>query len=415
MKILISAFACHPAMGSEDGVGWGWVTTLARYHQLHVITREYRRADIEAELETNPVNNLYFHYIDPPAWMIFWKKGSRNFMAYALLWQLFALVMAVRLSIRQRFDIVQHLTYGNLWLPTFLFFVPGTYIWGPVGGGVVPAVFAENYRIREWLVENLRLIVLKSLKWLNLPALLNMWRARLILVRTWETLDYLPLWARKKAILVPETALDPGRFPYSRKERRDTCCREMFNIVYAGRIMSLKNLHLAVTAFRELLARNPLLAGFVRFDIYGDGPYLPVCRELAGDEAGRAIIFHGFVDRAVLLEKLREAHLFIHLSVKDTAATAPMEAMALGIPVICVKAGGMMNLVDDTCGVPLEQSSPELLVPAVINELKTLVTDRERLFALSCAARAKVEQSFSWERRIEQYNEIVKRELSVNR
>ena len=30
LKILISAYACNPYKGSEEGVGWGWVTAIAR-------------------------------------------------------------------------------------------------------------------------------------------------------------------------------------------------------------------------------------------------------------------------------------------------------------------------------------------------------------------------------------------------
>lgn len=411
MKLLVSAFACHPGMGSEDGVGWGWVTGLAAHHEVHVITRDYRRADIEAARAERPVAKLTFHYTDPPPWMIFWKTGSRNFMIYALLWQFFALALALRLSARQRFDIVQHLTYGNLWLPSFLFLVPGTYVLGPVGGGVVPEAFSADYRLRERLVEAVRFLVQRYLRWVNLPMLCNMFRARLILARTEETLALLPGWARRKATLVPETALDLARFPYDPQQRRDLCRSATLVLVYAGRILSLKNLHLAVTGFRELLRRYPQLAGRIRFDIYGEGPYLPVCRQLAGEE--ESIVFHGFLERDLLMERLRQAHLFVHLSVKDTAATAPMEAMALGLPVICVNSGGMGNLVDDACGVLLEPSHPGQIVESLVEVLRELAEDRERLLQLALAARQKIERSFSWERRIEQYNEILKRELPL--
>jgi glycosyltransferase involved in cell wall biosynthesis len=179
--------------------------------------------------------------------------------------------------------------------------------------------------------------------------------------------------------------------------------------VYAGRILSLKNLHLAVAAFREVLKRYPNLSGRIRFDIYGEGPYLPVCREMAGDETGSSIFFHGFIDRKVLIEKLKSAHLFIHLSVKDTAATAPMEAMALGLPVICVNCGGMGNMVDSGCGILLDPSSPGHIIEGSIIAISELFGDRERLLNLSLNARQKIERSFTWESRAEQYNQILQK------
>ena len=408
-KILISAFACHPAMGSEEGVGWGWANALARHHQVHVIAREARKYDIEDALLKKPSENLSFHYVDPPKWMIFWKRGPKNFMAYAALWQLFAFAKALSMARREKFDIIQHLTYGNLWLPSYLFLLPGNYIWGPVGGGLVPKAFAESYRFRERLIESLRCFTLRYLSRINIPVLLGMVRAGLILVRTDETLKLLPDWARRKAAVIPETALDLKLFPCDTEQRRELCFADTLVIVYAGRILSLKNLHLAVAAFRAVLKRYPNLSGRIRFDIYGEGPYLTVCREMAGDETGSSIFFHGFIDRKVLMEKLKSAHLFIHLSVKDTAATAPMEAMALGLPVICVNCGGMGNMVDSGCGILLDPSSPGHIIEGSIIAISELFGDRDRLLNLSLNARQKIERTFTWESRAEQYNQILQK------
>lgn len=412
MKILVSTFACHPKWGSEDGVGWGWVTTLSRYHDVHVIARTARKQAIDPALIEQPLPNLHFHYIDPPEWLLFWKRGALGVMAYAIIWQLFAFVAAVYVMKKHGpFDIIQHLTYGNLWLPSYLFLIPGTYVLGPVGGGVVPSSFSGNYRLQERAVEALRFFALRYLRWINLPILLNMLRARLILVRTEDTVALLPRWARARAILLPETALDISLFNFDSRQRQHVCQEGIFTVVYAGRILSLKNLHLAIKAFKTLLDRYPHLAGRVRFDIYGDGPYQPVCLSLAGEEAGNSVVFHGFIDREKLLEKLRNAHLFVHLSAKDTAATAPMEAMALGLPVICINCGGMGNLVDEACGILLEPSTPDRIVAETVEEFRKLAEDRERLLNLSIAAREKIERAFDWKRRIEQYNAIVQTEL----
>ncbi|MBJ6724269.1 glycosyltransferase family 4 protein [Geomesophilobacter sediminis] len=411
MKILVSAFACHPEMGSEDGVGWGWVTGLAQRHQVHVVTRKARREAIEAALARRPMPNLCLHYADPPPWLIFWKKGSRGFMAYALLWQFFALIKGWHVCRKERFDIVQHLTYGNLWLPNYFFLLPGNFVWGPVGGGLVPAAFRAGYGWRARLVELLRGVVQRLLNRLNLPILLAMKRARLILVRTEETIRLLPKWAREKAVLLPETALDPAVFPFDPEQRNHQSQKPTLNVVYAGRLLPLKNLHLAIAAFRRSFSEHPELAGGLRFDVYGEGPQLETCRRLAGPELNRSIFFHGHLERGVLMERLRQAHLFTHLSAKDTAAMAPMEAMALGVPVICLNCGGMGNLVDSRCGVILEAGSPEQVVQTVADALGELARNRQELARLSLAARDRIERSFSWPGRIGQFEAIVEKAL----
>ena len=39
LKIFISAYACEPEKGSEPGIGWNVVNELAKYHEVHVLTR----------------------------------------------------------------------------------------------------------------------------------------------------------------------------------------------------------------------------------------------------------------------------------------------------------------------------------------------------------------------------------------
>ncbi|MEG3975246.1 glycosyltransferase family 1 protein, partial [Microcoleus sp. herbarium8] len=73
MKILLSAFACEPNLGSEEGVGWNTVIQSAKYHETWVFTRTFCRSYIEAELEKNPVPNLHFVYFDPFGWSEDWK------------------------------------------------------------------------------------------------------------------------------------------------------------------------------------------------------------------------------------------------------------------------------------------------------------------------------------------------------
>lgn len=38
LKILINAYACSPNMGSEPGMAWNWVSNLAKFCELYVIT-----------------------------------------------------------------------------------------------------------------------------------------------------------------------------------------------------------------------------------------------------------------------------------------------------------------------------------------------------------------------------------------
>ncbi len=38
MRLVVSAFACRPKVGSEPGIGWAWASNLAQHHDVLVLT-----------------------------------------------------------------------------------------------------------------------------------------------------------------------------------------------------------------------------------------------------------------------------------------------------------------------------------------------------------------------------------------
>ena len=54
LKILISAYACDPRAGSEQGFAWWWVHRCAMAHDVTVITCAAQRRAIEAARRDAP-------------------------------------------------------------------------------------------------------------------------------------------------------------------------------------------------------------------------------------------------------------------------------------------------------------------------------------------------------------------------
>ena len=67
-KILLSAYACEPNVGSEPGVGWNWAIEIKKLgHEILIITRKNNKKVIEKELLTNKIlNKKNFYYFDLP-------------------------------------------------------------------------------------------------------------------------------------------------------------------------------------------------------------------------------------------------------------------------------------------------------------------------------------------------------------
>ncbi|HZF26454.1 MAG TPA: hypothetical protein VEZ88_09350, partial [Steroidobacteraceae bacterium] len=111
LRVLLSAYACEPARGSEPGIGWNWARHLAEAgNEVCVLTRANNRMAIESSLRNDPVRRLRFAYYDLPGWARWWKRGGRGVHLYYLLWQWGAFRFARRLHRARAFDVVHHIT-----------------------------------------------------------------------------------------------------------------------------------------------------------------------------------------------------------------------------------------------------------------------------------------------------------------
>ena len=41
LKILLSAFVCHPEKGSEAGGGWNWLKELSKEHEVYALVSTF--------------------------------------------------------------------------------------------------------------------------------------------------------------------------------------------------------------------------------------------------------------------------------------------------------------------------------------------------------------------------------------
>jgi glycosyltransferase involved in cell wall biosynthesis len=107
-------------------------------------------------------------------------------------------------------------------------------------------------------------------------------------------------------------------------------------------------------------------------------------------------------------ELLRRAHLLLHTKVKDPCASAVIEAMACGLPVVYPASGGTVELVGDEAGVGVphpeswerdEPPSPEALAEAVIQVLAARS-------AYAAAARKRAVERFSLEPWLDRHEEL---------
>lgn len=132
----------------------------------------------------------------------------------------------------------------------------------------------------------------------------------------------------------------------------------------------------------------------VNYQIAGDGPERDAI-EAEVNALGLAdqVTFLGSVSEDQVLKLLNDTDVaaLTSFGMGEAAPVSVMEAMACGVPCIVSVIGGTPDMIShEEDGMLVEQKD----VDAIVQALKTLAQDPERLFQLSRAARATAEKTF---------------------
>jgi len=404
-RVLISAYACEPHKGSEQGVGWNWALQIARFYDVWVITRTNNREVIESYLSTNPVNQLHFRYVDVPRWISFWKRKARGLYPYYILWQIWAFRFARKLHRRYRFDVCHHLTFGTVWLPTFMPFLGIPFIWGPIGGAEkVPGILRPHLSLRMKIYERLRDVLVKLTFSFNPLIREAAKRARLVIARTKITSDALVQLTKSKTALMIETGVSKYFLEKMKKARRD---EEGKLILMAGRLLHWKGFDLGIDAFIKVSSKFPKSA----LMIIGTGPeeihLKSIARKLPRE--GK-IVFSGQLSRDEVLKTMGKASIFLMPSMKDAGAWVIFEAMASSLPLICLDYAGPGEIVDNSCAIRIPLGERGEVVSKIADALEALLSSKTLRENMGRAAINRLKKTFLWDckgERIREFYEMV--------
>jgi glycosyltransferase involved in cell wall biosynthesis len=327
---------------------------LAREHETWVITRSNNRALIEGALATLPdAERLRFVYVDLPRWARFWKRGRIGVQPYYVLWQSLALRAARALQRDRPFDVVWHVTMANAWIGSTAALAGAPFVYGPIGGAMSAPLRTDLLGGKGVAYEAFRKGLVTIARLANPLARVAWRRADLILAQNPETVAWLPSSHRSKAVVFPNVALEPFGW------RRERVVGGRRTMLYAGRLMPLKGLSVALHA----LARLPEWT----FEICGTGRDEPRLRLLADRLGiGDRVVFRGKVPRADLLRMMREdVDVFVFPSLRDDAGWAVAEAITARVPVVCLKRGGPQVLVGDGVAIDGLEATADALAVAI--------------------------------------------------
>lgn len=334
MKVLLSAYACHPAAGSEPGVGFQTLMAVAERHEVWVLTRQKNARALADHLKDHPLlTRIHVVPLDLSRSALRMKGlfGGLGTQLYYDRWQAQASALGRRLHWEIGFDVAHHVTFSADWSRAGVATLGVPFVWGPIGGGVVaPFSLLSGMGWRGILGEIARQTgraVLRRRRWYR-----EAWRrARVILVQNDETAG-LGTDRLKTRLLPNSTAIDLPVVDSGGPRSRE--------ILVVGRLIPWKGGMLALRAFCRI--KNPE-ADLV---FLGGGPE-HARLERAARRLGIAtrVKFGGSLSRDDVLRRVAHAGVVLHLAVHEENSMAVGEALSLGTPVVCLDWGGPPELL----------------------------------------------------------------------
>ncbi len=405
MKLLVSAFSCCPGLGSEPGVGWHTVEELAREHEVWVLVNRSGDARARRALQEAAPEHMHVHFVGTPllSWLVEGPLSSGpGWLLYYYLWQMAAGLVALRLHARIGFEACQHVTFVKYNTPSFLHLLGIPFIWGPVGGAErAPMDFYAEFGWKTRLAEAARV-------WLQRLALadpLLRWchrRCWLGLAVTEQTAGEMRRLGARRVEVMPAVALSNDELAMIAGASLEGEATSL-TLLYVGRLIPWKGVHLGLRALAR--ADRPAL----RLRLIGEG-VLRARLEAEAQRLGLAnrVEFVGGLSRDDVLRAYSQAEGFLYPSLHDSGGNAVIEAMAAGLPVICLRYGGPDLLVPDDCGWKVAAGNAEEAVAGLAKALQVFAADGDERRRRGAAARLHATARHGWNVRGEELRAIYK-------
>ncbi|NEO96794.1 MAG: glycosyltransferase, partial [Moorea sp. SIO3G5] len=278
MKILISAFNCNPEKGSEDELGWSWVLQLSQMgHEVWVITEANNQPSIEQFISKKSLKNINAYYHNLPVFSFnrwIFKGNKFGIIAMRITveillfhWQWGAYQTAKLLTQQVAFDCVHHVTNSCVRRYSFMGFLGLPFILGPLAGGLrTPWRFRKSYPLMGKILDFGRDL---ANSWIQFNPLMHLTftKASKIYLDSEQTRSLIPKFYRHKSEVifnVPPCRMTTIPEGIQRKSTET----ETFRVLFVGRLLFWKGLHLGLKAFAQLLDKIPN----ARLTALGRGP-----------------------------------------------------------------------------------------------------------------------------------------------
>lgn len=393
LKILINAYACSPNMGSEPGMAWNWVSNLAKFCELYIITEgEFKEKieDVVPTLEQGKNMHFYYNPVSDEIRKMCWNQGDWRFYKYYKEWQWKTYLIAKDICSKQNIDVLHQLNMigfrepGYLWKLSKESGVP--FVWGPVDAkDKFPVAYLGGASMKTKLFMRLKNFLtvwqLKHSKRVRQAAS----QASVIFSASSNSKVSFNKYMAIDSPLLNETGCYVQEHPLIDKSQKET-----FDVLWVGKLDFRKQLGIALQSVAIADNEN------IRLHIVGGGdaePYKQLANTLGITDK---CIWHGAVSHDEVQSIMQNSDVFFFTSVAEGTPHVVLEAIGNNLPVVCFDTCGQGDAVNENVGRKIELSTPMQSVHEFARVLKELERNRNLLKQMSenCKQR---QLELSWE------------------
>lgn len=397
-NILISAYCVDKSDVGEARMAYEWIVRLGKKVNLTVITAG-SRINKNCGLEENSNIDLVilkpkfsFKWFDSfdravhPGYIEFFQRAKKR----------------IPDIIKQKnISLCHHLAPRSLRYPAPFIHSDVPFIAGPFHGGLMPPAIMKELGHTESLLFSMRALDNFRMKYDPLLKLHYRKAARLIVSAPYVA-DLLLQDCQNKTRVIYGVGIDSKDVidSYQRVEK------DTVDMVFVGRLEPSKGLELLLYAIAEIRSKNINLA------VYGKGSCSDRYKKLACDLGiNDKIKWLGFKSNVEVVHSYQQKDIFVLPSLKEPAGIAVIEAMASGLPVICVDAGGPAYSVNEECGIKIPLGNKNNMVKGLARAIDDLVSSKNKRVEMGRNAIKRVKQEFTWDvvvgKMLNLYDEVI--------
>ncbi len=297
---------------------------------------------------------------------------------------------------KQPFDLTHHLNILGYREPGYLWKLPIPFFWGPVAGASnMPWSFFKHLSSKERLGYGLRNIANEIQKRLYprprkaAKTAAHIWAIGEDNRRMFVDVFNVPAECLCEAGGKPQPQLASVK-TYDPKT-------EPLRLVWAGVHVGRKAVPLVLHAIAKIGNEFP-----IKFTALGSGPQTAKWHELSRQLGiTDKVNWIAELAHAEAMAEMSRAHVFTFPSLQEASSTVTLEALSLGLPVICHDACGMGFIVNDECGIKIPMKNPITSIDGYADAFRKLHADPDLLTRLSRGALKRSEE-LSWDYAAEQ-------------